>query len=336
MIDETPAIDESVPSSPAQQVHALLADAAAHYRDALRASPQAVQYLAARGIGGAIAARFGLGFARPKWRDLLPVLERHEDAVVEASGLLARSGEGAAVRRFDRFRDRVMFPIRTRSGAVAGFGGRAIGAGDDPKYMNSPEGVVFRKRELLYGLFEAEAAIRAEGYGVVVEGYFDVVALAQAGCLPVVGTLGTACSREQLEALFSLTDRLVFCFDGDAAGRRAAARAMETVLPLAVDGRVVQFVFLPEEHDPDSFVRAYGLEAFGAALQGAAPLFDFIAASISAGCDFEYAEGRALCAHRAKGLWQQLPEGALRGELERYCAGVLRLPAAHVLDLWAR
>jgi len=336
MIDPAPAIDEPVPSSPAQQVHALLADAAAHYRDALRASPQAVQYLAGRGIGGAIAARFGLGFARPKWRDLLPVLERYDDAVVEASGLLASSGEGAAVRRFDRLRDRVTFPIRTRSGDVAGFGGRAIGAGDDPKYMNSPEGVVFRKRELLYGLFEAEAAIQVERYAVVVEGYFDVVALAQAGCLPVVGTLGTACSREQLELLLSVTDRLVFCFDGDAAGRRAAARGMETVLPLAVDGRVVQFVFLPDDHDPDSFVRAHGVEAFGASLQGAVSLFDFIVECITTGCDFAYAEGRALCAHRAKGMWQQLPDGSVRGDLLRYCAGVLRLPEAQVLDLWTR
>ena len=318
------------------QIHALLADAAAHYRDALRASPQAVRYLASRGIGGAIAARFGLGFARPKWRDLGPVLERHSEEAAQACGLLASSGEGEDARRFDRFRDRVMFPIRSRAGLVAGFGGRVIDGAEDPKYLNSPEGATFRKRELLYGLYEAQEAIQAQGVAVVVEGYLDVVSVAQVGFAPVVGTLGTACSAEQIAELMTLTSRIVFCFDGDAAGRRAAARALEIVVPFIDQGCAFDFVFLPEGEDPDSFVRVHGLEGFQTALAGAMPVQNFVIEHVSAGCDMQYAEGRSMCSHRAKPLWFAMPDGPVRASLLDYCAKLLKFPEADLLDLWHR
>lgn len=324
------------PAAQGEQIHALLADAAAHYRDALRASPQAVRYLASRGIGGAIAARFGLGFARPKWRDLGPVLERHSEEAAQACGLLAGSGEGDDARRFDRFRDRVMFPIRNRAGQVAGFGGRVIDGTEDPKYLNSPEGVTFKKRELLYGLYEAQEAIQAQGVAVVVEGYLDVVSVAQAGFLPVVGTLGTACSSEQIAELMTLTRRIVFCFDGDAAGRRAAARALEIVAPFIDQGCAFDFVFLPEGEDPDSFVRVHGLEGFQTALNGATPVQAFVIEHVSADCDMQYAEGRSLCAHRAKPLWLAMPEGPVRAALLDYCAKLLKFTEAELLDLWHR
>lgn len=318
------------------QIHALLADAAAHYRDALRASPQAVRYLASRGIGGAIAARFGLGFARPKWRDLGAVLGRHVDEAARVCGLLASSGEGDEAQRFDRFRNRVMFPIRNRAGLVAGFGGRVIDGNEDPKYLNSPEGVTFKKRELLYGLYEAQDAIAAQGLAVVVEGYLDVVSVAQAGFLPVVGTLGTACSSEQIGELMTLTRRIVFCFDGDAAGRRAAARALEVVAPFVDRGCSFDFVFLPEGEDPDSFVRVHGLEGFQTALDGATPIQAFVIECVSADCDMQYAEGRSLCSHRAKALWQALPEGPVRASLLDYCAELLKFTEDELLALWDR
>ena len=322
--------------APVARVHALLADAAAHYRDALRASPQAVRYLLGRGISGATAARFGLGFARPKWRDLGPVLQRYDEGTTLASGLLAVSGDGPHARRFDRFRDRLMFPIRNRAGGVAGFGGRVIVGEGGPKYLNSPEGVAFRKGELLYGLYEAQHAIQVDGLAVLVEGYLDVVSVAQSGFAPVVGMLGTTCSREQISELLTLAPRLVFCFDGDKAGQRAAERALKTVLPLASDTCTIEFVLLPEDHDPDSFVRAHGLEGFQAALASATPLADFLIQCASAGCDLQYPEGRARCAHRARPLWHLLPDGNVRSSLANYCAGMLRFSMDELLDLWHR
>jgi len=340
------------------QVHALHADAAAHWASALRASPNAVQYLNARGIGGAIAARFGLGCARVAWRDLGGVLERHGEDAVAASGLVAhRSGNATATcsSGFDRFRDRIMFPIRTRDGQIAGFGGRLVepdgatstrGSGakagrqmtprgfEPPKYLNSPEGIAFDKGRLLYGLFEAETAIKAQGLAVVVEGYLDVVSLAQAGFDTAVATLGTACRREQVAELLTATARIVFCFDADAAGRAAAARALLAALPFATDARSFGFVFLPEGHDPDSFVRVHGLQAFRAMVDGAMPLDVFLVEHAGRGCDLGYAEGRARCASRARELWRELAQGAAREALLEHCAAMLGFGQAELLAMW--
>ena len=340
------------------QVHGLHADAAAHWASALRASPRAVQYLNARGIGGAIAARFGLGCARAAWRDLGGVLERHGEDAVAASGLVAH-GSGDATAKcssgFDRFRDRIMFPIRSRDGQIAGFGGRLIepdgaastrGSGakagrqmtprgfEPPKYLNSPEGIAFDKGRLLYGLFEAEAAIKAQGLAVVVEGYFDVVSLAQAGFEVAVATLGTACRREQLVELLTASARMVFCFDGDAAGRAAAARALLAALPFATDARSFGFVFLPEGHDPDSFVRVHGVQAFRAMVDGAIPLDGFLVEHAGQGCDLGCAEGKARCAAQARGLWRELAQGEAREALLDHCAAMLGFRRAELLAMW--
>jgi DNA primase catalytic core len=258
----------------------VLARAAAGYRRQLKASERAVAYLKGRGLSGEIAARFGLGYATDSWRGLASVFPNYDDPSLEESGLvIAQGDEGGrnesdgppSGKRYDRFRDRIMFPIRSVQGSVIGFGGRVLDRGE-PKYLNSPETPVFSKGRELYGLFEARTAIRQRGYALVVEGYMDVVALAQAGFENAVATLGTACTAEHVHKLAKFTDAIVFSFDGDAAGRRAAARALEASLPHAGDTRTFRFLFLPPEHDPDSFVRELGAPAFEAAVARAVPL----------------------------------------------------------------
>lgn len=320
-------------SAPVARVGALLADAAAHYRETLRSSPKAVSYLRRRGVSGAAASRFGLGFAPPGWHGLEPVLRQYDTQTVSASGLQVVKTDDAS-RCFDRFRDRIMFPIRARSGAVVGFGGRVLD-GTQPKYMNSPESDGFKKRTLLYGLFEAESAIVASDVAVLVEGYLDVITLSQAGFSEVVGTLGTSCTPMQLCELLTLTPHLVFCFDGDEAGKRAAAHALENVLPLAEDSRSFRFLFLPDEHDPDSFVRAHGAEAFRALLSQALSLTTYLHGQILKGCDLSQAEGRALCSARTKPFWLALPEGRQRDELVNFCAELTHLSPDELLSIWS-
>ena len=238
----------------------VLARAADGYRRQLKASDRAIAYLKGRGLSGEVAARFGLGYASDGWRGLASVFPSYDDPLLEESGLViaqpdeARPGDVAEApsgKRYDRFRDRIMFPIRSVQGAVIGFGGRVLDRGE-PKYLNSPETPVFSKGRELYGLFEARTAIRQRGHALVVEGYMDVVALAQAGFENAVATLGTACTAEHVQKLVRFTDSVVFSFDGDAAGRRAAGRALEASLAHAVDTRTFRFLFLPAEHDPDS------------------------------------------------------------------------------------
>jgi DNA primase len=306
----------------------VLAKAAEHYRRQLKASPRAIDYLKGRGLTGEIAARFGLGYAADGWRPLASVFPRYDDPLLEESGMviaqLAEGGEEADRKRYDRFRDRIMFPIRSVQGAVIGFGGRVLDRGE-PKYLNSPETPVFSKGRELYGLFEARAALRQRGYALVVEGYMDVVALAQAGFANAVATLGTACTAEHVHKLFRFTDSVVFSFDGDAAGRRAATRALEASLPHATDTRTVRFLFLPAEHDPDSYVRTLGGEAFERCVASAVPLSRQLLETASEGCDLETAEGRARLVAQARPLIGQLPDGLLRGQIVDALAA-----AAHV------
>ena len=270
-----------------------LARAAEHYRKQLKATPRAVDYLKGRGLTGEIAARFGLGYAPAGWRTLAGVFPQYDDAVLEESGLVIAQGDDEAERkRYDRFRDRIMFPIRSVQGEVIGFGGRVLDSGE-PKYLNSPETPVFVKGRELYGLHEARQALRAKGYALVVEGYMDVVALAQLGFENAVATLGTACTEEHVRKLLRFTESVVFSFDGDAAGRRAAGRALEASLPHAGDTRSFRFLFLPPEHDPDSFIRELGAEAFEAAVQAAVPLSRQLLETARESCDLDTAEGRA-------------------------------------------
>jgi len=324
----------------------VLDKAAAHYRKQLKASPRAIDYLKARGLTGAIAARFGLGFAPPGWRGLASVFAHYDDPLLEEAGLvrsreIEATDEGAGASagvpsdhgRYDWFRDRVMFPIRAVGGEVIGFGGRVL---DDskPKYINSPETPLFSKGRELYGLFEARQALREKGYALVVEGYMDVVALAQSGFANAVATLGTACTADHVQKLFRFTDTIVFSFDGDAAGRRAAGRALEAALPYASDLRSVRFLFLPPEHDPDSFVREQGSEAFDAAVKQAVPLSRQLLELAAAGQDLQTAEGRARLAAQAKPMWERLPEGGLRDQILTEVAASSRLEREDLARRW--
>jgi DNA primase len=265
---------------------------------------------------------------------LASVFPHYDDPLLEESGLVIAQGETEEERkRYDRFRDRIMFPIRSVQGEVIGFGGRVLDKGE-PKYLNSPETPVFVKGRELYGLHEARAAIRQKGYVLVVEGYMDVVALAQLGFPNAVATLGTACTAEHVQKLFRFTESVVFSFDGDAAGRRAAGRALEASLPHATDVRSIRFLFLPTEHDPDSYVREHGTEAFEAYVSQAVPLSRQLVEAAREGVDLDSAEGRAKFLANAKPLWAALPEGALKLQLLGELAQMAGLAGPDLSRLW--
>src|SRR3569832_1486528 len=288
----------------AREKHTTLTDvlekAGEAFRKQLKNSPRAVDYLKGRGLTGEIAKRFGLGYAPEGWRNLASVFADYTDPLLEESGLVIVYSEED--KRYDRFRDRIMFPIRNVKGECIGFGGRVLGD-EKPKYLNSPETPVFSKGRELYGLFEARNALRDQGYVLVTEGYMDVVALAQLGYPNAVATLGTACTPEHVHKLFRFTDAVVFSFDGDDAGRRAARKALDGALPYATDVRTVKFLFLPPEHDPDSYIREFGRDAFAKYVGDATPLSRFVLEVAREGCDLAQAEGRARMASNAKPLW---------------------------------
>lgn len=288
-----------------------MVEAARFYKAQLKASPKAVDYLKGRGLSGEIAARFMLGYAPDDWQALARLFPDYQDATLVECGLVIENESG---RRYDRFRDRIMFPIIDGRGEVIGFGGRVLGAGE-PKYLNSPETPLFRKGEELYGLPQARAAIRSEDCALVVEGYMDVVALAQFGIAHVVATLGTATTPVHVKKLMRQARRIVFCFDGDAAGRKAAWRALEASLPLLSDDRPVAFLFLPAEDDPDSFVRREGAEAFRRLVAAALPLSQFFLEELSREADLATAEGRAALAHRALPYLSRMAAPLLRQQL---------------------
>ncbi len=320
----------------------VLARAADGYRHQLKGSDRAIQYLKGRGLSGEIAARFGLGYAADSWRGLASVFPSYDDPLLEESGLVISRGDdtagdgvedAATTKRYDRFRDRIMFPIRSVQGAVIGFGGRIIDRGE-PKYLNSPETPVFSKGQELYGLFEARTAIRQRGYALVVEGYMDVVALAQAGFGNAVATLGTACTAEHVHKLARFSEAVVFSFDGDAAGRRAAGRALEASLPHATDTRSFRFLFLPPEHDPDTFVRERGAAAFEQAVDEAVPLSRQLLSLSAEGADLATAEGRARFLANARPLWTALPDGMLKRQLLGELASRAALPVDELANAW--
>ncbi len=312
----------------------VLEKAAEHYRKQLKNSPRAIDYLKGRGLTGEIAARFGMGFAPEGWRGLASVFPSYDDPLLEESGLVIVQGEeDADKKRYDRFRDRIMFPIRSVQGEVIGFGGRVLDKGE-PKYLNSPETPVFSKGRELYGLHEARTALRQRGLALVVEGYMDVVALAQSGFGNAVATLGTACTAEHVQKLFRFTDTVVFSFDGDAAGRRAAGRALEASLPHASDTRSVSFLFLPAEHDPDSYVREFGAEAFEKCIAEAVPLSRQLVEAAREGCVLDAAEGRAKFLANAKPMWSALPDGALKRQLLTELGRMGGLEGGELSGLW--
>ena len=318
-------------------LNSVLEKAAHAYIQQLKITPRAVDYLKGRGLSGEIAKTFGLGYAPEGWRALAGVFPDYTDALLVESGLVIEHadevGADGETKRYDRFRDRIMFPIRNVKGETIGFGGRVLDKGE-PKYLNSPETPVFSKGRELYGLFEARTPIRVAGYALVTEGYMDVVALAQLGFANAVATLGTACTPDHVQKLFRFTDQVVFSFDGDGAGRRAARKALDAALPLATDTRSVKFLFLPAEHDPDSFIRANGSEAFAKAVKEAVPLSRFLIDAASADCDLTSAEGRARMTSQARPLWSALPDGALKRQLIGELAEKCGLGSQDLLQIW--
>lgn len=306
-----------------------LATAATFYRGALKASPRAIEYLKSRGLTGAIAARFAIGYAPDEWTALERAFPDYQDASLETAGLVVR-GDGG--KRYDRFRDRIMFPIHDARGRIVGFGGRVLDRGE-PKYLNSPETPLFSKGRELYGLWLARNAIRDAGRVVVVEGYMDVVALAQHGVEYAVATLGTATTDAHAQKLLRLTDSVVFCFDGDAAGRKAAWRALENTLPVLADGKNARFLFLPDGEDPDDYVRRRGRAAFEDALAQATPLSDFLIAELSARHPPTSDEGRAALVAAARPLVSQLAAPVLAALVTRRIAEIAGLSEAQIAPI---
>ncbi|SAK60550.1 DNA primase [Caballeronia ptereochthonis] len=331
--------DAGYANAPSKAVSVALTDvmqtACDFYRKQLRGAPNAIAYLKKRGLTGEIAARFGLGYAPDGWQNLEAAFPDYRDENLVEAGLVIVSektdSQGQA-RRYDRFRERVMFPIRNVKGNVIGFGGRVLDGGE-PKYLNSPETPLFSKGSELYGLFEARLAIRELGYALVVEGYMDVVALAQLGFANAVATLGTACTPIHVQKLFRQTDTVVFSFDGDSAGRRAARRALEAALPHAADNRTIKFLFLPNEHDPDSYVREFGTDGFGEQVDRAMPLSQFLLNEVLNDKELEQPEGRAKALFDAKPLLQVLPANALRVQILHMLADRLDTPFAEIAAL---
>ena len=303
--------------------------AAKFYRAALRDAPRAIDYLKGRGLTGAVAAKYGIGYAPDEWQALERAFADYGDAALEAAGLVIK-GEGG--KRYDRFRDRIMFPIHDARGRVVGFGGRVLDRGE-PKYLNSPETPVFSKGRELYGLFQARDAIRDAGRVVVVEGYMDVVALAQHGVGYAVATLGTSTTPVHVQKLLRLTDNVVFCFDGDNAGRKAAWRALENALPALADGKNAQFLFLPEGEDPDDFVRQRGKAAFESALSGAVPLTDALLRELAARHPPSSTEGRAALVAAARPLVAAIAAPVLAALLRRRLSEQVGLPESELKSL---
>ncbi|MFN3544101.1 MAG: DNA primase [Thiobacillus sp.] len=298
-----------------------LEQAARFYKQQLKQSPRAIDYLKGRGLTGAIAARYGIGYA-PDGSPLKQVFRDYDADALVACGLVVEN-EG---RRYDRFRDRIMFPIRNGKGQIVGFGGRVLGAGE-PKYLNSPETPLFHKGSEIYGLFEARAAIKAAGRAIVVEGYMDVVALAQHGVEFAVATLGTATTPIHARTLLRHTDRLIYAFDGDAAGRKAAWRALENTLEALQDGKEVSFLFLPEGEDPDSYIRSHGRDAFLQLLEReTVPLSAFLVRELARDCRLDTQEGRAALLKAAKPLLDRIAAPLFAGLIRRQIADMAQLP----------
>ena len=299
-----------------------LEQAAQFYKQQLKQTPRAIEYLKQRGLTGVIAARYGIGYA-PDGSPLKQVFPDYTADALSASGLVIDGDRG----RYDRFRDRIMFPIRNLKGQIVGFGGRVLDQGE-PKYLNSPETPLFHKGSELYGLFEARTAIKAAGRAIVVEGYMDVVALAQHGVEFAVAALGTATTPVHARTLLRHTDRLIYAFDGDKAGRKAAWRALENTLEALQDGKEVSFLFLPENEDPDSYIRANGQAAFLKLLDtDTLPLSAFLVRELARDKKLDSQEGRAAMLKDAKPLLEKIAAPLLASLIRRQIAELAHLQA---------
>ena len=293
-----------------------MARAAKYYYEQLKFSATAIDYLKGRGLSGEIAQKFGIGYAPDGWQNLGAAFDDYSVVELQQAGLVIKNEQG---RLYDRFRDRVMFPIMNQKGEVIAFGGRVMGDGE-PKYLNSPETPLFEKGREVFGLPQARAALREKNTAIVVEGYMDVVALAQHGVGNAVATLGTATTATHVQKLLRQVDRIVYCFDGDNAGRKAAWRALENSLEALPEQKSIGFVFLPDTEDPDSFVRKQGAEAFDRLIAQAMPLSEFMLRELASHCDMTSAEGRARLVAEAKPLLKRLQTTLLRLQLVKRLA----------------
>jgi len=322
-----------------EPLYELMARVAHFYTEQLAREPRAREYLAKRGLTAATCERFAIGYAPDSWNELLRRFGASdgERKRLSEAGLIIERERGAGregEHYYDRFRDRVMFPIRDARGRVIAFGGRVIDAGE-PKYLNSPETVLFHKGRELYGLYETRRARRNLDRLVVVEGYMDAVSLHQAGVEYAVATLGTATTAEHFRRIFRLVPAVVFAFDGDRAGRAAAWRALQQALPEAREGREIRFLFLPQGQDPDTLILAEGRTAFEERLALAVPLSEYLVRELSEQGDLGSADGRARFAEQARPLFARVPEGVYRELLLERLAQVVGLSAARLEALWS-
>ena len=323
---DVPRSESDKPARRYDELFSLLDSVARHWQDCLKESSAAVEYVKKRGIDGSTAKRFGVGYAPDGWSNVLDKFGKSPEATERllATGLIIRKDNG---QHYDRFRDRIIFPIRDARGRTIAFGGRTMGDGE-PKYLNSPETVLFHKGRELYGLYEARQALRHIDQLVVVEGYMDTVALARHGIDFAVATLGTATTSEHLNRLFRLTENVCFAFDGDRAGKKAAWRALENALPQIREGRQIRFMFLPDGQDPDSFVNEFGTDAFLKALDEGVALSEFLIMELSSQVDMSTVDGRARLAELARPLVHKIPVGVYRELLTESLAEAVGLTAA--------
>jgi len=307
---EVPRKENSKSSQRYDSLLSLMENVAIFWQDNLKKTPSAIEYLKKRGIDGSTAKRFGIGYASNNWTKILDKFGKSKDGIENllSTGLIIRKDNN---KYYDRFRDRIMFPIRDTRGRTIGFGGRIIGNGE-PKYLNSPETTLFHKGQELYGLYEARQALRHIEHLIVVEGYMDTLALAKNGIDSSVATLGTATSDEHLNRLFRLTDNIYFSFDGDRAGKKAAWRALENTLPQIREGRQIRFIFLPKGHDPDSFINENGVGAFLKLMETGMPLSEFLIKELSVKVDMNTIDGKAKLAEIAHPLINKIPTGVYR------------------------
>jgi DNA primase len=333
---ELPRDADSTRGHGSADLHELMARAARFFEQNLKDNARAMGYLERRGIDATTRAKFALGYAVDSWNALLNRFGTDEEErrrTLQAGLIIERDTKGGQAQAgfYDRFRDRLMFPIRDARGRVLAFGGRVIDQGE-PKYLNSPETPLFHKGRELYGLYEARQAHADFRRLMIVEGYMDVVRLHQAGITYAVATLGTATTQEHLHKIFRMTSELVFCFDGDRAGRQAAWRALENALPLARDGRELKFMFLPEGHDPDTLVAAEGAEAFESRLTSALPLSEYLVQQLLSQVELVHVDGRAKLASLAAPLFARMPDGVYRELLADRLAAEIRMPAAKLKE----
>ncbi len=315
---EVPRAQSKAPGRDLAPLFEAMSAAEDFYRAQLRGSPQAVDYLKGRGLTGEIAAEFKLGFAPDAWNGLREALAAGarplQPKVLLEAGLIGRNERG---REYDRFRGRIMFPVRDGRGRIIAFGGRLLGDGQGPKYLNSPETPIFHKGQELYGLFEARKSSRQLDSLIVVEGYLDVIALAQAGIRNAVATLGTATGEDHYRKLYRYADEVICCFDGDAAGRRAAWKALEGALGHLDGGRRLKFMFLPDGEDPDTLVRRQGADDFRRRIGMATPAIEYLFAELTRGLDLTALDDRARLADLAAPYLQRVPSGSLLRQMMR-------------------